>query len=319
MRIYSSVIGAIDNNELILFILTPILCVFCSLLLYNSYNLIFRSSRVINRNFLLIRVVSVVFLGLSLLINKIVISKLGIEPVLDFGGGYLDISFYLVVILPFYSIISTLFIMLYLNIFKKNNLLFIHYFQEKRKKEQQNIEKSIQVYLGILAGIILLDPIWFLYYSRKEILIVRKDEVDWKDLAQRLQKSLSEKQILKTDYLEKKSSSTIIIDSRQQLNHDFLEKNQKFIKELQEISLIGILCLLFLTQHHPSFSSVRIINRTLQIPVSSTYRILQKLVGMNLVTDYIITKQPNKMFYGITEKGDTIVLKLYELLGESIL
>ncbi|NPD89357.1 MAG: hypothetical protein HGN29_11585 [Asgard group archaeon] len=263
--------------------------------------------------------VSVVFLGLSLLINKIVISKLGIEPVLDFGGGYLDISFYLVVILPFYSIISTLFIMLYLNIFKKNNLLFIHYFQEKRKKEQQNIEKSIQVYLGILAGIILLDPIWFLYYSRKEILIVRKDEVDWKDLAQRLQKSLSEKQILKTDYLEKKSSSTIIIDSRQQLNHDFLEKNQKFIKELQEISLIGILCLLFLTQHHPSFSSVRIINRTLQIPVSSTYRILQKLVGMNLVTDYIITKQPNKMFYGITEKGDTIVLKLYELLGESIL
>ncbi len=72
-------------------------------------------------------------------------------------------------------------------------------------------------------------------------------------------------------------------------------------------------------QQEPALTAVKIIHKILQIPVASTYRIMQKNLDKELVTLHHLTNKPGKAYYRITDEGTSLIIQLYELLGGEII
>jgi len=147
-----------------------------------------------------------------------------------------------------------------------------------------------------------------------------KKITDWKELRNQLTQVLSESKILLDTAIELKSEeiSTVIL-SEKQVNGNFFEENEELIKTTRIIGIDGLLCLMFLIQQQPAIASVRAIQKSLKIPLASAYRHLQRLSDNLLVTTYYLAEKPSKVLYKITDDGSSVIIRLYELIGGSLL
>ena len=147
-----------------------------------------------------------------------------------------------------------------------------------------------------------------------------KKSTNWKELRKQLTQVLSDSKILLDTAVELKTSETsTIIFSEEQVNGNFFEENEELIKATREIGIDGLLCLMFLIQQQPAIASVRAIQKSLKIPLASAYRHLQKMSEFKLVVTYFVTEKPGKVLYRITDEGSSLIIKLYELIGGSML
>ena len=106
-----------------------------------------------------------------------------------------------------------------------------------------------------------------------------------------------------------------VIDDVTQLTASTSALNADYIKELRTMGIDGLLIALFLLQEYPSFCSVKVIQKTLNIPLSTVYRVVQKLEENDIIANQYILGSPNKAYYRITQEGESVVLELYQLLG----
>lgn len=155
---------------------------------------------------------------------------------------------------------------------------------------------------------------------RRKIQKPDQKVTDWKVLRKQLTQILSESRILLDSAVELKSDETsTIIMSEEQVNGNFFEENEKLIETIRKINIDGLLCLLFLIQQQPAVASVRAIQKSLKIPLTSAYRHLQKLTELKLVVTYYTPERPSKTLYKITDEGSSLVVQLYEILGGSLI
>ncbi len=163
---------------------------------------------------------------------------------------------------------------------------------------------------------------------RKVTLLLRKkmgDEsekktTDWNALRRQLTQILSESRILLDTAVELRSDeASKVIFSGNQVNGDFFEENEELIKDTRKIGIDGLLCLIFLIQQQPSVVSVKAMQKSLKIPIASAYRQLQKLSEYKLVITYYHPDKPSKALYKITDDGSSLVIRLYELIGGSMI
>lgn len=143
---------------------------------------------------------------------------------------------------------------------------------------------------------------------------------DWNELRKQLTLILSESKILLDSAVELRSEEVSnIILSEKQVNGNFFEENEELIKSIRNIGINGLLCLLFLVQQQPAIAAVRAIHRTLKIPLATAYRHLQKLSELKLVSSYYEPDKPSKALYRITDEGSSLIIQLYEIIGETLL
>jgi len=156
--------------------------------------------------------------------------------------------------------------------------------------------------------------------KRREKLNLETRTINWKKLRGELTNILSESKILLDAAVELKNGDvSSVIFSEEYVKDTFFEENMDFIETIREIGINGILCLLFLLQQQPAIVSVRAIHRSLQLPLATTYRCLQKMSDVKLITLHYLTEKPGKALYRITDEGSSTIIKLYELIGGSML
>lgn len=148
----------------------------------------------------------------------------------------------------------------------------------------------------------------------------KKKSMNWTDVRTLLYETLVEQKILINGKKAiKGGAGGKIVDSIQHVEDNYFKENKAFISELRDIGIDGILCLFFLMQQEPALTAVKIIHKILQIPVASTYRIMQKNLEKELVTLHHLTNKPGKAYYRITDEGTSLIIQLYELLGGEII
>lgn len=100
-----------------------------------------------------------------------------------------------------------------------------------------------------------------------------------------------------------------------ELSQVIVTPDQEFIDELREIGIDGILICLFLLQSSPVYASIKAIKKALNIPLSTMYRVVNKLKKHKAVEIHYTVDSPGENFYSLTPEGESIVLQLYELYG----
>ncbi len=206
--------------------------------------------------------------------------------------------------------------------FEKQHLIYLLY-------QIACVSIIIQFALGtvefaLISGLILIAAvlirITLVVLKKKNIIRTEKESIDWKALRQQLTQILSESKILLDTAVElKRDETSTIIHTEQQVNGSFFKENEELIQETREIGIDGLLSLMFLIQQQPAVASVRAIQKSLKIPLASVYRHLQKLTNKQLVITYYVTDKPSKALYKITDEGSSLIIKLYELIGGSLL
>lgn len=174
--------------------------------------------------------------------------------------------------------------------------------------------------LLIVFGVAIVFRVINIVLKRRRGDETEKKFTDWKILRQQLTQILSESKILLNTAVELKSDeASVIILSEKQVNGNFFEENKELIESIRKIGIDGLLCLMFLIQQQPAIASVRAIQKSLKIPLTSVYRQLQKLTELELVITYYTPEKPSKALYKITDEGSSIIIQLYELLGGSLI
>lgn len=176
-------------------------------------------------------------------------------------------------------------------------------------------------YILLISCLILLLFAVLMRISRLiEFKMPIKKSMNWTDVRTLLYETLVEQKILIDGKKAIKSGAVgKIVDSIQHVEDNYFKENKAFISELRDIGIDGILCLFFLMQQEPALTAVKIIHKILQIPVASTYRIMQKNLDKELVTLHYLTNKPGKAYYRITDEGTSLIIQLYELLGGEIM
>ncbi|MHA2295370.1 MAG: hypothetical protein ACXADA_05095 [Candidatus Hodarchaeales archaeon] len=142
------------------------------------------------------------------------------------------------------------------------------------------------------------------------------NEYDWVKIRTYLEGILASRRFLPASvHVKDKINSIQAIDDDDQLGTDFYSSNVGKIENLRCTGIDGILICLFLFQRGPSFCSVKIIQKSLKIPLTTVYRTLQKLEDDNYVVQRHILDPVNKAFYGITPEGESLIIDLYDLVG----
>jgi len=177
---------------------------------------------------------------------------------------------------------------------------------------------------AFLVAMVLILPI----ILRITIILLKKygklqleqPTTDWKELRNQLTLILTKSKILLGNAKEIKSDeiSTIIL-SEKEVNGNFFEENEELIKTIRKINIDGLLCLLFLIQQQPAIASVRAIQKSLKIPLTSIYRHLQKMSEYELVHIYYEPDKPSKALYKITDEGSSLIIQLFDLIGGTML
>jgi hypothetical protein len=93
--------------------------------------------------------------------------------------------------------------------------------------------------------------------------------------------------------------------------------DQKEIEKLRIVGIDGILICVYLLNQSSLATSIRTIHKTLQIPLSTVYRTIQRLEEKEMVISHYTTESPGKKYYKIAPEGESSILLLYELLGET--
>jgi DNA-binding PadR family transcriptional regulator len=93
--------------------------------------------------------------------------------------------------------------------------------------------------------------------------------------------------------------------------------DQKEIEKLRIMGIDGILICVYLLNQSSLTTSIRTIHKTLQIPLSTVYRTIQRLEEKEMVISHYTTESPGKKYYKIAPEGESSILLLYELLGET--
>lgn len=174
--------------------------------------------------------------------------------------------------------------------------------------------------LLIVFGFALILRVINIVFKRRRGDETKKKFTDWNILRQQLTQILTESKILLDTAVELKSDEvSVIILSEKQVNGNFFEENEELIESIRNIGIDGLLCILFLVQQQPAIASVRAIQKSLKIPLTSAYRHLQKLTELKLVITYYTPEKPSKVLYKITDEGSSLIIQLYELLGGSLM
>ncbi|MCE7738843.1 MAG: hypothetical protein KAU62_15190 [Candidatus Heimdallarchaeota archaeon] len=178
--------------------------------------------------------------------------------------------------------------------------------------------------VAFVTGLVCLLPI----ILRVTISLIRKfkkeepeqHSTDWRELRKQLTLILSKSKILLDTAVELRSEEVSnIILSEDQVNGNFFEENEELIRTIRNIGINGLLCLLFLIQQQPAIAAVKAIQRSLKIPLATAYRQLQKLSEMKLANTYYEPDKPSKALYKITDEGSSLIIQLYELIGDTLL
>ena len=173
---------------------------------------------------------------------------------------------------------------------------------------------------GLMLIVAILTRITIIILDKRTKKHPEKKSTNWRELRKQLSQILLESKILLDTAVELKNEEiSTVIFSEEQVNGNFFEENEDLIRTIREIGIEGLLCLMFLIQQQPAIASVRAIQRSLQIPLASAYRHLQKLSVYQLVITYYLTEKPSKVLYKITDEGSSLIIKLYELIGGSMI
>ena len=120
----------------------------------------------------------------------------------------------------------------------------------------------------------------------------------------------------------KEENSSLLLESKDELTYTIQKTeetseyiNNDFIKTLRTIGIDGLLIISFMLTKKPNSVSVKPISNILQIPLSSCYKIIQKLLNLQSVKSYYTIDNPGKAFYTLTERGESLIFELYEFLG----
>ncbi|OLS32230.1 MAG: hypothetical protein HeimAB125_10940 [Candidatus Heimdallarchaeota archaeon AB_125] len=173
---------------------------------------------------------------------------------------------------------------------------------------------------AIIFAMVLILPIMI----RITIILLNKygklqpeqPTTNWKELRKQLTLVLTQNKIILENAKELRSSNgTTVILSEEQVNGKFFEENEEMIKIIRKITIDGLLCLLFLVQQQPAIASVRAIQKSLKIPLTSVYRHLQKMMEYRLVELYYEPDKPSKALYTTTDEGSSLIIQLFDLIG----
>ena len=176
------------------------------------------------------------------------------------------------------------------------------------------------IIIGILLSAAILCRITIIILDRILKKHPEKRTTDWRELRQQLSQILVESKILLDNAVELKDGDiSNIILSEEQVVGSIFEDNKEFIENIRKIGIEGLLCLMFLIQQQPAIASVKAIQKSLKIPLTSAYRHLKKLSEFQFVVSYYLTDKPSKVLYKITDEGSSFIINLYEIIGDSII
>ena len=205
---------------------------------------------------------------------------------------------------------------------RKQNILYILYLLAVAVIISMLIIEALLYTLiaGVLLTAAIILRVTVVILDRKLKKHPEKIPTNWKELRRQLTQILTESKILLDTAVELKNGeiSTILL-SEEQVDGNFFEDNKELIETIRKIGIEGLLCLMFLLQQQPAIASVRAMQRSLSIPLASAYRHLQKLSEYQLVITYYLTEKPSKVLYKIKDEGSSLIIKLYELIGGSII
>ena len=91
----------------------------------------------------------------------------------------------------------------------------------------------------------------------------------------------------------------------------------RYVEEVREIGVDGLLILIYLMYRSPEYSDVKTLETDLYIPRVTVYRSLNRLVDLQLIETKQSVSRPNVSFYTNTETGESIVLDLYQLIQKN--
>lgn len=145
----------------------------------------------------------------------------------------------------------------------------------------------------------------------------------WFNLKQQLSDILLNKKILLSDNSNDSTDLTFI---RQQnfpllINPELIdntpinfENKQGIIQELRSIGLDGILICLFLVKNNKVFCSAKNIFRAVNLPQTSGYRHMQKLLNLNYIYTKSTFDNPHRNYFQLTVDGNFLIYDLYKII-----
>lgn len=93
-----------------------------------------------------------------------------------------------------------------------------------------------------------------------------------------------------------------------------IQINPSVIKELRALGLDGILISLYLLKHRDSYCSIKLIQRHLNIPMTTVYRNISKLLELGQVESQFSFEDPGKAYYKIAYQGEELMFDFYDLI-----
>lgn len=110
-------------------------------------------------------------------------------------------------------------------------------------------------------------------------------------------------------------ADSALIEQIEETTQIIIPPSPSFIEELREIGINGILLLTFIMKQSPKLTPVKVLEKELKIPLVTVYRILKRMTGTNLVSLNYAIDAPTKSYYSILPEGESILVKLFEMLG----
>ncbi|MFW9992953.1 MAG: hypothetical protein ACFFD4_13000 [Candidatus Odinarchaeota archaeon] len=173
-------------------------------------------------------------------------------------------------------------------------------------------------------SIILLAIIALTVHGYRHLLTRREQfptqsprkEYDWMKAKNFLENVLVSSNILPVSSLaDGKNGLLQFIDDFEQVNENLSTLKPESVRVLRSIGIYGLLISLFLLQQENAFCSVKVIQKGLNIPLSTVYRTMQRLEEQDQIISHYVLDSPNKAYYRLTPEGESLILELYELLG----
>ncbi|OLS17107.1 MAG: hypothetical protein HeimC2_44960 [Candidatus Heimdallarchaeota archaeon LC_2] len=141
------------------------------------------------------------------------------------------------------------------------------------------------------------------------------DREIWVDVRQKLQAVLIENKIIPGSPISISTSQLkpVFLDDSdsQELS---IQINPTFIQELRDIGLDGILICLYLLKQRESYCSIKVIQKHLNIPMTTVYRNIAKLENSQYVDSQYSFDDSGKAYYKITYQGEELMFDFYDLI-----
>ncbi len=186
--------------------------------------------------------------------------------------------------------------------------------------------KPINILISLLYGVLTMETLFLLYkglfyetilfiltiiFALVIRLVNTQRTSPWKELREELTEIL-----VHTGALPEGDQDLDVSLDPSYLVDSFKNEGEalEFISSLRKIGIDGVLILLLLAKYREKFASVKAIKERLEVPMSSLYRVIERIHNMGYISSKSVIENPSKRYYQITPRGEDVLIDLYEYL-----